>query len=140
MNPILVISAGSSFILALLHVWIAWKGAPAYRFFGAGEGMARSAERGSPAPAALTLGLALVFTAFGCYALAGAGAIPPLPLQVPVLWGIGSVYALRGLAVFAELVMIRQGRAVLPQNPWFSLVALLIGIFHLWGSSLGGVK
>jgi hypothetical protein len=132
-NAVWVLGAVGSFAVSMLHLWIAWKGASAYRFFGAGEAMALMAEKASPIPALVTLVIALVFAVFGWYALAAARLVAALPLQATVLWSIGSIYTLRGLAVLVELAMLWRGRKVPPQNPWFSLASLSIGLVHLWG-------
>ena len=138
MNTLLLMGAVGSFVVSVLHLWIAWKGAPAYRYFGAGEEMAKAAERGSPIPAVVTLGIALVFAVFGWYALAAAGLTITLPFQTAVLWGIGAIFTLRGLVVLVELVMLGQGKRIPAQNPWFSLVSLSIGLVHLLGMASGG--
>jgi hypothetical protein len=95
--------------------------------------MARMAEKGSSIPALVTLGIALVFAGFGWYGLAGANLVPGLPFQTTVLWGIGAIYTLRGLALLVELAMLWRGQTLPAQNPWFSLASLLIGLVHLWG-------
>lgn len=133
MNTLLILGAMGSLAVSLLHFWIAWRGAPAYRFFGAGEEMAKAAEKGSPAPALVTLGIALVFAVFGWYALGATGFAPTLPFQTAVLWGIGGIYTLRGLVVLLEVAWLRQGKPVAAQNPWFSLASLAIGLVHLLG-------
>ena len=55
------IGGGLSFAVALLHIAIIFIGAPAYRYFGAGERMAQQAELGSWVPAIVTLVVAVVF-------------------------------------------------------------------------------
>lgn len=138
MNALLVVGAVGSLAVSVLHLWIAWRGAPAYRFFGAGEEMARAAEKGSPVPALVTLGIAGVFAVFGWYALAVAGLVPALPFQSAVLWGIGGIFTLRGLVVLVEVFLITLGRRIPPQNPWFSLTSLSIGLLYLLGMARGG--
>src|ERR1700737_2198084 len=46
LNPLLVVAAVSSAALAAFHLAVTAIGAPAYRYFGAGEEMARRAEQG----------------------------------------------------------------------------------------------
>ncbi|HWN41645.1 MAG TPA: hypothetical protein VNW71_05455, partial [Thermoanaerobaculia bacterium] len=58
---ILAVAGWLSVAIAALHVEIVFFGAPAYRYFGAGEDMARQAEAGSFVPAAMTLAIAAVF-------------------------------------------------------------------------------
>lgn len=57
-NPWLITAAVLSGTAALLQVGCTFFGAPWYRFFGAGEKMARMAEAGSPVPAMVTAGIA----------------------------------------------------------------------------------
>ena len=57
---ILILAGWLSAAVAALHVVIVFLGAPAYRYFGAGEDMARQAEAGSLVPAAMTLALSLL--------------------------------------------------------------------------------
>ena len=59
----------------MLHLAIIAGGPDWYRFFGAGEGMARMAERGMLKPALITLGIAAILAVWAAYAFAGAGLI-----------------------------------------------------------------
>ena len=86
-----------SAIAALLHVAIIFGGPDWYRFFGAGEGMARAAERGSAQPAIITLGIAAVLAVWSAYGFSGAGVIRRLPLLRTALVAISAVYLARGL-------------------------------------------
>lgn len=131
----LKIGAALSFAIAVLHVGIIVAGAPAYRYFGAGEEMASLAQAGSPLPAVITLLLVAVFAAFGVYALAGAGVIRRLPLLLPALIVIGAIYALRGLAVFPQIYqVVASSTALAPKEIVFSLVALATGAVYLLGT------
>lgn len=142
-NQLLKLGGVLSFAVALLHVVIIFVGAPAYRYFGAGEEMARGAESGSAFPAVLTLVLAAVFAIWGFYGLSGAGIIRRLPLLKIALIIVGAVYTLRGAAVFQQLFQIATSAAeVAPREIVFSLVSLVIGLAYLIGtisawSSLG---
>ncbi|MDO4905889.1 MAG: hypothetical protein Q4A16_10170 [Lautropia sp.] len=78
---LLITSASCSFLVALLHVYVIAKGAPAYRFFGAGEKLASMAERGSLLPTMLTAGITVVFLIFAAYYVAAVGWISPLPMM-----------------------------------------------------------
>jgi putative oxidoreductase len=82
---------------SLLHVAIIFGGPEWYRFFGAGERMARLAARGSFYPAIVTAGIAAVLAVWMLYALSGAGAIRPLPLLRPALVLIAAVFLARGV-------------------------------------------
>jgi hypothetical protein len=124
-----------SFAVALLHVVIIFIGAPAYRYFGAGEDMATGAESGSAFPAVLTLFLAAIFAIWGFYGLSGAGVIRRLPLLKIALILIGVVYTLRGVAVFQQLFQIAISSAeAAPREIAFSLVSLIIGLAYLIGT------
>jgi len=135
-----------SFAIALLHVVIIFIGAPAYRYFGAGEDMATAAESGSAFPAVVTLFLVAIFTIWGFYGLSGAGVVRRLPLLKSALILIGAVYTLRGVAVFQQLFQLAASSAeVAPREVVSSLVSLIIGLAYLIGtisnwSGLGASK
>lgn len=121
--------------LAVLHVAIIFIGAPAYRYFGAGETMAQMAESGSLIPALATLCIAIVFVGFAAYAFSGAGKIRPLPLLKLGTYSIGVIFCLRGIAVFFQVRQIMQSPDSLPlKEPVFSLVSLLIGLMFIIGA------
>jgi putative oxidoreductase len=113
-----------NFAIAGLHIYIITRGAPAYRSFGAGEEMARAAEKGSSIPALVTFGIALVFFVWGLYALAGARVIPPLPWTRAILIVIAAIYVARGLVIFYK----RDAFMVIT-----SLVSLTAGLLHAAG-------
>lgn len=127
-----------NFCVALLHVGIIFAGAPAYRFFGAGEQMARMVEAGSPLPALLTFVLALIFAAFGFYGLSGAGAFRRLPLLKLAVLLIGGIYTLRGLLVVFAVFALFTGYASpeMLAAAIFSAAALLVGLLYLVGAAL----
>jgi hypothetical protein len=82
---------------SLLHVAIIFGGPDWYRFFGAGERMARLAARGSFYPTIVTAAIAAVLAVWTLYALSGAGAIRPLPFLRPGLVLIAAVFLARGV-------------------------------------------
>jgi hypothetical protein len=122
--------------LAVLHVVIIFLGAPAYRYFGAGEELARRAEQGSAIPALVTGLIALVFAAWAAYAFSAAGLIGRLPLLRPGLLVIGAIFTLRGLALVPQLGWWVAGNPNESafRNLIFSAVALLIGLIYLMGA------
>lgn len=129
-------AAALSFAVALLHVGIVFAGAPAYRYFGAGKEIATATERGSPLPALITLLLSVVFAVFGLYALSGAGTIRRLPLLPLALIAIGSLYTLRGLAVFGDIYNFYMSLSWEGQREIvFSLVSLVIGLLYVAGTA-----
>ena len=99
-----VLSAAAS----LLHVATIFGGGDWYRFFGAGEEMARAAERGSAIPALVTAAIALILLGWALYAFSGAGLIRRLPLLRTALVAIAAIYLLRGLALLPLLVLRPQ--------------------------------
>jgi len=123
-----ILSAGAS----LLHLGVIIGGPDWYRFFGAGEGMARMAEQGSWTPTVITLGIASVLAVWSAYAFAGAGLIPRLPLIRTALVLISGVYLLRGLVLIPALVINRGD--VMPFILWSSLIVLVYGITYAVGT------
>jgi len=127
-----ILSAG----VAALHVAIIFVGPSAYRYFGAGERMARLAERGSSEPTSITAVLVLLFASWAAYAFSGAGLIRPLPRLQTLLLLIGLLYAGRGLAVFPQAYLrLSGGEAAVPfRHLAFSLASLVIGMTYLVGT------
>jgi len=67
-----LIAAGiGSALAALLHLAVIVGGPDWYRLFGAGERMARAAERGAVFPVLLTVGIAMACFIWSAYAFAG---------------------------------------------------------------------
>lgn len=127
----LVLGAALSAAAAIAHVACVLIGAPAYRFMGAGEKMARAAEAGKVLPTVFTLGIAAVLLIWAAYALSGAGVIARLPFTKVALLGITAVYLGRALC-FPLL------RPMFPENSttfWLvsSGICLVIGLVHLYG-------
>ena len=130
-NKFLLTAAMPSGLASLLHVAVPFGGAPWYRFFGAGERMARMAEAGHWYPTVVTLGIAFVLFVWAMFALAGAGLIAKPPFAKPVLGLVTAVYLLRGLVIVPALAF-----AVPPATPfwiWSSAICLGYGIVHLVG-------
>lgn len=131
----LVVGGILSIGVALFHVGIVLVGAPAYRFFGAGEQMAQLASSGSVLPAGITLFMASIFAVWGFYALSGAGILRQLPLLKVGLLVISSIYTFRGLGLLVQLwTLFHSPKSIAPQEVIFSLVSLLIGIVFSVGT------
>ena len=130
-NKALLVGAALSALAALLHVAIIFGGAPWYRFFGAGERMARAAEAGHLRPTLITIGIASILALWSLYALSGAGLIAPLLLLRSGLCLITGIYLLRGLAILPLLTVARSRST--PFLIWSSLVCLGFGLVHLLG-------
>lgn len=117
---------------ALLHIGCIVGGPDWYRFFGAGEEMARAAERGELYPALLTLGIACILGIWAAYAFSGAGRLPRLPLLRTGLVVISAIYLLRGLI----LVPLHLWRPQFTDSfaIWSSLIVLVYGIAYAVGT------
>lgn len=126
-HSLLIASATCSILVALLHVYVMAKGAPAYRFFGAGEQLAGLAERGSWIPTVLTSGITAAFLVFAAYYLAAAGLLPKLPWLALGLVVIASIYTLRGAVVIPSWLF---GMKMSAFEVGGSLISLAIGLLH----------
>lgn len=127
-DSLLIASAVCSILVALLHVYVIAKGAPAYRFFGAGERLASLAERGSWVPALLTSGITFAFFAFAAYYLAAAGVMPKPPYLSLGLIVIAALYTLRGALVIPAWFF---GKTLSSFDIGSSLISLAIGLLHV---------
>lgn len=128
----LIVGGWLSVLAALLHIACIFGGPEWYRFFGAGEGMARSAAPGDLRPTLITLAIAAVLLVWGAYAFSGAGLLPRLPLLRTGLVAITAIYLLRGL-IFVPLHLWR------PQHSdafaiWSSLIVLAYGAVYAVGT------
>jgi hypothetical protein len=132
----LSVAAAASFAIALLHLAIVMVGVPAYLFFDAPQRLVQLAYEGSVRPALITLLLALVFTVFGFYALAGAGRGPAMPVVRLALIGISGVYILRGLIGVPQAVMLSYTADVPIRAIVFSAVSFVIGLIYAIGTTL----
>jgi hypothetical protein len=124
---------------ALLHLAVIAGGPDWYRFFGAGEGLAQAAERGSPVPAFWCVGIATVLAVWAAYAFAGAGLLPRLPLMRTALVLISAVYLARGLLLVPALIAWSRGKTALGEHTiafmiWSSLIVLAYGAAYAVGT------
>jgi len=135
LNPYLMIGGFLSLLAAGLHIACIIGGADWLRFFGAGEGLARMAERGSWYPALATLLIAGVLMVWGVYALVGAGAgggtVLALPFLKWILVAITAVYLLRGALPF--IAGLFKPEIMVPFTIWSSAICLVCGLFHIVG-------
>lgn len=121
-----------STLASFLHLGIIAGGPEWYRFFGAGERMARMAEQGSPRPTLITLAVALILFIWAAYAFAGAGLLRRLPLMRTALVTITMIYLLRGMVLFPALA---AGPAQTDAfTIWSSAIVLVYGIVHAAGT------
>lgn len=121
-----------SLCAALAHLATIAGGPAWYRTMGAGERMARAAERGEAFPAIATLVIAIVLTGWAAYAASGAGLILPLPLLRTVLMAITLVYLARGMVLFWPGLLRRPDLSPAFLT-WSSLIVLAIGAIHAIG-------
>lgn len=130
-----LIAAGwMSVAASLLHIGCIIGGPDWYRFFGAGEEIARAAERGAWMPVILTLFIAGVLATWAVYALGAAGKFTRLPLMRAALTAISLVLFLRALAGLV-------GHLWRPDLSdtfmlWSSLIVLLLGLCYAIGTWL----
>jgi hypothetical protein len=130
----LALGAALSAAAAVAHLACIPIGAPAYRWMGAGERMARAAEAGRLRPTLVTLGIAGVLLLWSAYALSGAGVIGTLPLTRLALAFISAVYLARAVA-FPLL------KPAFPENTavfwWVSSgICAVFGLVHAYGTVL----
>jgi len=130
-EPFLVLAGWLSLLAAALHLAVIVGGPDWYRFFGAGEGMARMAERGMIQPTLITLGIAAVLAIWAAYAFSGAGLIGKLPLLRTGLVVITLIYLARGLLIVPAALMQREINAF---GWWSSLIVLIYGLAYLIGT------
>jgi hypothetical protein len=132
-NPWLVAGGCLSLCAAVLHLGCISGGADWYRFFGAGEPIARAAERGMWTPHLIAAAIAALLGLAAAYAFSGAGMIRRLPLLRAGLVVISIVYLLRGLVVLAPSVMSRPDLSA-QFMLWSSLIVLVYGICYAVGA------
>ena len=127
----LVAGGWLSLAAAILHLACIVGGPDWYRFFGAGEEMARAAARGSLVPPLLTFGIAALLTLWAAYAFSGAGKMRRLPLLRTALVVISAIYLLRSLAL---VPIALHPPAQTPFNIWSSLIVLGYGVAYAVGT------
>ena len=117
---------------SLLHLACIAGGPDWYRFLGAGEGMARAAERGLWAPALMTMTIALIIAGWAAFAFSAAGILPRLPLLRLALVAISAVLLLRASAYFIH----QQWRPDLSHSfmAWSSAIVLVMGLAFAIGT------
>jgi hypothetical protein len=130
-NKFLIIGSIGSAIAALAHLGCIIFGGDWYRFFGAGEQMAKMADAGHWYPTVVTSIIVLVLSLWCLYGLSGAKIIFRLPLLKLGLIVISLIYLVRGVAFFAIVPMF-------PENSftfWLvsSGICLTMGILYSVG-------
>ena len=121
----LVAAAVMSLLASLLHVAAIFGGGDWYRFFGAGEQMARLDEAGSWRPAIITAIIAIILAGWAIFALSGAGIVRRVPLLRT------------GLVAIAAVLLARTALLAFPQT-WgpdgsFAFMAVTSAITGIMG-------
>ncbi len=124
---------------SLLHLAIILGGPAWYRFFGAGERMARLAARGAASPAVITAIIAVTLAVWAAYGLSGAGVIRRLPLLRLALALIAGAYLVRGLfgvpvVLLVEHPYANELRTRMPFMIVSSVVCLGLGACYVRGA------
>jgi putative oxidoreductase len=127
-------------VASLLHLAIILGGPDWYRFFGAGEAMARLAARGSSYPTVVTAGIAVILCVWMLYALSGAGWIRRLPFLRLVLPLIAAVYLARAILGVPVVLLVEhpyanQLRAKMTFMVVSSAICLFLGLCYAVGAA-----
>jgi len=117
---------------AIAHLGCIIFGGDWYRFFGAGEQMAKMAEGGHWYPIVVTSIIVVVLSVWSLYALSGARVIPRLPLLRLGLLIISVIYILRGVAFVGIMPMFPENSLTF----WLvsSSISLSIGVLYAVGT------
>lgn len=127
-------------IVSLLHFAVILGGPEWYRFFGAGERMARLAARGDLYPKLVTAAIAAILGVWALYGFSGAGVIRPLPFSRPVLWLVSAVFLGRGvlgipLVWLVEHPYTLELRARMTFMVVTSVICLALGLCYAFGAA-----
>ena len=127
-------------VASALHVAIVWGGPAWYRFFGAGERMARLAAAGSIYPTIVTMGIAALLAIWALYAFSGAGLVRRLPFLRLVLALIAATYLARGLLGIPVVFMaddpyMGELRARMVFMVVTSLICVVLGLCYALGAA-----
>ncbi len=139
-DRMLVAGGALTGVAALLHLGIILGGPDWYRFFGAGERMARHAARGSIYPTLITACIAAVLGVWALYAFSGAGVIRRLPLLRLVLALVAAVFLARGILGVPAVVLMddpyaRELRAKMTFMVVSSALCVLLGLCYAVGAA-----
>lgn len=131
-NKFLITGSICSAVAALAHLGCIIWGGDWYRFFGAGEQMAKMAEDGHWYPTVVTSIMVLVLSIWSLYGLSGSKVIFRLPLLKLGLIVISLIYLVRGVAFFAIMPMFPENSVTF----WFvsSGICFFIGVLYSVGT------
>ena len=127
-------------VASLLHLGIILGGPEWYRFFGAGERMARLAARGSSYPTLITASIAAILGVWMLYALSGAGIIRRLPFLRFALVLIAVIYLARGVLGIPVVLLvddpyINELRARMTFMVVSSVICAFLGLCYAFGAA-----
>ena len=131
-NRLLIIASICSGFAALAHLGCIIFGGDWYRFFGAGEQMAKMSEQGHWYPVVITSVIVIVLSIWSLYALSGARVMFRLPLLRLGLCVISLIYVLRGIAFVGIMPMFPE----ISLTFWLisSSICLGIGVLYSIGT------
>ena len=124
-RPWLLAAAWMSVAASGLHLAAILGGPDWYRFFGAGEEIAQAAERGSAAPAIMTIIIAGVLAGWAVYAFGAAGVIRRWPLMRTALFAIAAVLLARSTLAFVPSVWAPEQSMAF--RIWSSVICFVMG-------------
>lgn len=126
---VFIAAATLNFLAALTHVAVILGGAAWYRFFGAGEQMARMSEAGHFYPTFITSLIVVALTLFGLYALQAGQYFSLLPWTKIVFWLITAVFVVRAVVPFALAPFSEFYRT--PFMMWSSVIVSVYAVVHV---------
>ena len=131
-NKLLIVASICSAIAALVHLGCIVFGGDWYRFFGAGEQMAKMAEDGQWYPTIVTLIIVSMLSVWSLYALSGTRVIFRLPFLRLGLVAISAIYLIRSIA-FVTIMPMFPGNSL---TFWLvsSGITLTIGVLYAVGT------
>lgn len=131
-NIWLIAAGWGSLAASAAHLACIIGGPDWYRFMGAGENIARAAERGALMPTIMTLGIAAIIAVWAAYAFSAAGIIGRLPLTRTALLLISAVLIIRAFAYFVR----DSWRPDLSHSfmAWSSFIVLMLGLCFAIGT------
>lgn len=131
-NEFLIAAAFFCALAALAHIGCIIFGGDWFRFFGAGEQMARMSEKGHWYPYLVTSGIVVVLMLWSLYALSGAGLIKRLPFLRLALCIITGIFLVRSVSFVALMPMFPENSLTF----WLvsSAICLVIGLCFAIGT------
>lgn len=120
---------------SLLHIGCIIGGPDWYRLFGAGEELARAAERGSLVPAIDTVCIATTLAVWAAFAFGAAGVSWRPPLARTALVAIATALLTRAIMAFVPAFWIPENRT-LPFIAITSVICFIMGACFAIGTWL----